>query len=228
VTQAAQNAFDTVWAVPFKDRPNFVHSRLRGLLLLLALGILFIIAAGVSGVVAALGGPLVKVGVIAVSLALNFGIYLAAFRFMTSFVVPTRSLWIGAGFAAVFLETLQLVGGIYVRHVYRHALGVYSQFALVIALIVWLHVGALLTMYAAEINVVLVRRLWPRSLLGPPQAPADEETLRALAKVEERYPAERVDVHFGNGQEPTPPDGDGQAGLEEPVRSVSPRELERP
>ena len=34
VTNAAQNALDQVWAVPFKDRPNFLSSRLRGLGLL--------------------------------------------------------------------------------------------------------------------------------------------------------------------------------------------------
>jgi uncharacterized BrkB/YihY/UPF0761 family membrane protein len=66
----------------------------------------------------------------------------------------------------------------------------------VIALLVWLHLGAQMTLYAAEVNVVVARNLWPRSLLGPPAAPADEETLRALAKVEERHDIEKVDVEF--------------------------------
>jgi hypothetical protein len=61
---------------------------------------------------------------------------------------------------------------------------------------VFLHLGAQLTLYAAEINVVVTRKLWPRSLLGPPEAPADRETLTALAKVEERHDTERVDVEF--------------------------------
>ena len=65
-----------------------------------------------------------------------------------------------------------------------------------IGLLVWLHLLAQMTLYAAEINVVVIRRLWPRSLLGPPDAPADQETLRALAKVEERHDVEEVDVHF--------------------------------
>jgi uncharacterized BrkB/YihY/UPF0761 family membrane protein len=98
--------------------------------------------------------------------------------------------------AAAFWSGLQVVGGLYVNHVYRHASSTYSQFALVIALLVWLHLGAQLTVYAAEINVVVTRRLYPRSLLGPPAEPADEQTLRALAKVEERHDEEQVDVHF--------------------------------
>ena len=43
VTNAAQNLMNTVWAVPHKDRPNFVQSRLRGLGLLVFLGAMFII-----------------------------------------------------------------------------------------------------------------------------------------------------------------------------------------
>ena len=65
-----------------------------------------------------------------------------------------------------------------------------------IGLLVWLHLLAQMTLYAAEINVVVIRRLWPRSLLGPPDVPADQETLAALAKVEQRHDYERVDVHF--------------------------------
>ncbi len=196
VTQAAQNAFDKVWAVPFKDRPDFLRSRLRGLLLLLCLGLLFILSTAASGLVTGLGGPAVRVGTIVVSLLVNFALFLAAFRFLTASTVGTSCLWIGVAFAAVFWEILQVLGGVYINHVYRHAQGFYSQFALVIALIVWLHLGAQMTLYAAEINVVLARRLYPRSLIGPPEAPADERTLRALAKVEERHETEEVDVHF--------------------------------
>jgi membrane protein len=196
VTQAARNAFDRVWAVPYKDRPDFLRSRLRGLLLLISLGALFIVSTTVSGLVTDLGGVPYKISGILISLVVNFGIFLAAFRFLTAATIPTRCLWIGVGFASAFWEMLQVLGGIYIGHVYRHFSSTYAQFALVIALIVWLHLGAQLTLYAAEINVVLARHLYPRSLLGPPDGPADEETLRALAKVEERHEREQVDVHF--------------------------------
>lgn len=196
VTQAAQNAFDRVWAVPFKDRPDFLRKRLRGLLLLGSLGLLFILSTAISGLVTGLGGPGVKVAGFAVALVANFVLFLAAFRFLTSSTIPMRCLWVGVTFAAVFWEILQVVGGLYIKDVYRKASATNSQFALVIALLVWLHLGAQMTMYAAEINVVLARRLWPRSLVGPPDQAADEETLTALAKVEERHDTEQVDVHF--------------------------------
>ncbi len=200
VTQAAQNAFDRVWAVPFKHRPDFLRSRLRGLGLLAVLGVLFILATALSGLVTGLGGPAVKVAGIALSLVVNFFLFLAAFRFMTASTIATRCLLVGVVVAAVFWEILQIVGGIYIGHVLKHSTRTYAQFGFVIALLIWLHLGAQMTLYAAEINVVVTRRLWPRSLLGPPEAPADRETLAALAKVEERHEEEQIEVRF-NRQE---------------------------
>jgi uncharacterized BrkB/YihY/UPF0761 family membrane protein len=198
VTQAAQNAFDRVWAVPFKDRPDFIHSRLRGLTLLVSLGLLFIVATLASGLVTGgLGaGWLVGVAGIVLSLLLNFGFFFATFRLMTSAEIPSRDLRIGVIVAGVLWAILQSLGGLYIGHILKGQHGAYSEFGFVIALLVWLHLGAQMTLYAAEINVVLKRRLWPRSLFGPPEAPADQRTLRALAKVEERSDAERIDVEF--------------------------------
>jgi uncharacterized BrkB/YihY/UPF0761 family membrane protein len=141
---------------------------------------------------------LVKIAGYLITLGVNFGLYVAAFRFLTAATVPTRCLWLGAAIGAVCLEILQLVGGIYVKHVINNAHETYGVFATVIGLLVWLHLLAQMTLYSAEINVVVVRKLWPRSLLGPPEAPADQETLAALAKVEERHDEEQVDVHFTN------------------------------
>jgi membrane protein len=196
VTQAAQNAFDAVWAVPRKDRGDFLRKRLRGFVLVLTLAILFLISSLASGLVTGgLGGAAVKVVGIAISLVLNFALFAAAFRLLTAASVPTRCLWIGVVVGSVVWEILQIIGGYYVGHVVRHASSTYGFFALVIGLLAWLHLGAQATLYAAEINVVVVRRLWPRSLLDPPVA-GDEKTFEALAKTEQRHDRERIDVTF--------------------------------
>ncbi len=198
VTQAAQNAFDRIWAVPYKDRANFWQSRLRGLALLVSLGLLFIVATLASGLVTGgLGkGVLVKLAGILLSLLLNFGLFFAAFRLMTSASVRTHDLWPGVIVAGVLWEILQAVGGYYIGHVFKKSTSTYGTFGLVIALLVWLHLGAQMTLYAAEINVVLSRHLWPRSLFGPPSEPADQRALTALAKVEERSDEQQIDVEF--------------------------------
>jgi membrane protein len=197
VTGAAQNAFDRLWAVPFKERRDFLRKRLYGLLLVLALGLLFLVSSIASGLVTGgLGGPLLKVAGIALSLVINFALFAAAFRLLTAASVSHSSLWPGVVVGGVLWEILQAVGGYYVGHVVQHASSTYGLFAVVLGLLAWLHLGAQTTLYAAEINVVLARRLWPRSLLGPPAVAADEATLTALAKVEERSDNEQIDVEF--------------------------------
>ncbi len=208
VTGAAQNALDRVWAVPFKDRPNFLASRLRGIGLLVILGVLFVVSTAASGIVSGgFGGAGAKVAGYVVALLVNVALFMVAFRLMTAATVPTRDLRIGACAAAVMWTILQSVGGYYIGHVLKGDKNTYGTFATVIALLVWLHLGAQLTLYCAEINVVLSRRLWPRSLFGPPTAAADQETLTALAKVEERHADEQVEVAFTPAEPsaPAPP-----------------------
>jgi uncharacterized BrkB/YihY/UPF0761 family membrane protein len=163
----------------------------------MCLGVLFVLAAVITGLVTTtFHGTLVKVVGYAITLAVNFGFYVAAFRFLTAPAIATRCLWLGAAVGAVFLTILQLVGTIYIEHVIKRASNTYGTFATVIGLLVWLHLIAQVTMYAAELNTVVVRRLWPRSLVGPPESSADRETLRALAKMEERHEQESVEVRF--------------------------------
>jgi membrane protein len=196
VTQAAQNAFDKVWAVPFKERPNFWLSRVRGLLLVASLGILFVISTVISGLIGGgLSGTLLTIFGIGFSLLLNFVLFAVAFRMLTSAVIPTRNMWLGVVIGGILWEILQLAGGAYVNHVISRASSTYGFFATVIGFLTWLHVGAQATLYAAEINVVVVRKLWPRSLFGP-RTPAGERALEALAKLEERSDDQHIDVRF--------------------------------
>jgi membrane protein len=194
VTNAAQTALDTVWAVPFKNRPNFIKSRLRGVGLLAFLGVLFIVSTIASGAVSAgFGGILAKIAGYLVSLVVNFGLFFASYRLMTAVTVPSADLKWGSIVGAVLWTILQSVGGLYLKHASG---GSYGVFAVVIPLLIWLRLGAQVFLYCAEINVVVSRRLWPRSFFGPPEVPADKRTLRALAKVEERSEKQQVDVEF--------------------------------
>ncbi|HEY2436930.1 MAG TPA: YihY/virulence factor BrkB family protein [Solirubrobacteraceae bacterium] len=224
VTNAAQNAFDQAWAIPHKERADFLKRRLRGLALVALLGLLFIVSSAASGLVTGgLGGPALKVAGIAVSLLINLALFATAFRVLTVRSVPTRSLWMGVVIGGVLWEILQVAGGIYVGHVIRRASNTYGTFATVIGLLAWLHLGAQATIYAAETNVVLERKLWPRSLVGPPIARADEETLAALAKVEERSDHEQIEVEFNPPPSDERPSGDQDGpGTDAPRRAGQP------
>jgi uncharacterized BrkB/YihY/UPF0761 family membrane protein len=75
---------------------------------------------------------------------------------------------------------------------------VYGVFATVIGLLAWIYLAAQLFLFAAEINVVRARRLWPRSLAVPPLGSQDREVLADQVEEERVRPEERVDVTFGD------------------------------
>jgi membrane protein len=220
VTGAAQNAMDRVWAVPFKERPNFLQSRLRGLGLLTFLGLLFIISTAASGIVSGgFGGVGDLIVGYVIALLVNFALFYAAFRLMTVSVIPNRDLRVGVIVAGILWTILQALGGFFIGHVLNKQGDVGKTFGLVIALLVWLHLGAQVMLYSAEINVVVTRRLWPRSLFGPPEAPADKRTLRALAKVEERSEQQHIDVQFESPPPDRAPDNPPAGATETPRRT---------
>jgi uncharacterized BrkB/YihY/UPF0761 family membrane protein len=77
------------------------------------------------------------------------------------------------GFVAL-IPLLQAFGAVLVTRQLRHATAVYGFFATVIGLLGRLYLAAQITLYAAETNVVLHRRLWPRSLVQPPLTGDDQ------------------------------------------------------
>ena len=65
-----------------------------------------------------------------------------------------------------------------------------------IGVVTFLLLLAKLTLYAAELNPVLARGLWPRALPMAPPTDADEAVLRAHAREPRGRPDERVGVGF--------------------------------
>jgi YihY family inner membrane protein len=207
VAQAAQLAMAQVWNVPGVVRPNFVGRLARGLGLFGTVGV-GVVATTVLASLPTFGSAAGVVKVLAgvASVALNVGLFVAAFRLTTPAEVPTRQLVPGAVVGGVAWSVLQALGGYLVGHQLRHASQVYGYFASVLGLVSWLYLGAQLTLYAAELNVVRARRLWPRSIVQPPLTDADRRTFDAIALQEERRPEQSVESRWDDDQsEPTSP-----------------------
>jgi membrane protein len=197
VTNAAQNAFNRIWNVPFKHRPNFLKARLRGLGLLAILGTLNIVSTVVAGFLARYTpNTLSFVVATLVAFAFNLILFMTAFRLLTAAEVGWRELLPGVIAAAIFWQLLQQLGGLYIEHQLKRTGPLYGVFALVLGLLAWLYLGAQLVIFAAEINVVRARRLWPRSFMGQPLLDADRRALSASAGVEERVEEETVEATF--------------------------------
>jgi hypothetical protein len=64
----------------------------------------------------------------------------------------------------------------------------------VIGLLAWLYLEAELTLYAAQINVVIAFRLWPRSVAPPLYTEQDRQAFQLYAQVEERSKDEDIVV----------------------------------
>jgi YihY family inner membrane protein len=199
VTQAGQHAMAESWNVPVpgKHRPSFATRQLRGLLLLLvfALGVIATTALASLAVLVRHSLAFTLANLVA-SATVNTGLFLLGFRVLTPRQIPTRQLLVGAAVAGVLWVLLQSAGGYLVGHNLKHASQVYGFFAIVLGLLSWLYLAAEATLYAAEVNVVRARRLWPRSILQPPLTRSDRRALADLAKQEERRPEESIHVDF--------------------------------
>jgi len=168
VVLATEEALDRIWAVPGRARAGFVDSRLRALGLLALLGGAVLASTAISGLAAGGAGWLGTAAGVAVSLALNLVLFGAAYHLLVSAPLPLRASLPGAALAAAGWTALQLAGGWLVAHQIRDAAPVYGTFALVIGLLAWIQLGAMLAVFAAELNAVRERRLWPRPLPGAP------------------------------------------------------------
>jgi YihY family inner membrane protein len=189
LTQVAQHAMAEIWNIPGRQRPRFWARQVRGLLLLVVFAV-GLAATSLLTWLGSYGGKAVAVALanLAAAAAVNVGLFLLVFRVLTPRQVPTRQLLAGAMVAGVAWQVLQAVGGFLVVHYLRHTSQVYGVFAIVLGLLFWLYLGARLTLYAAEVNVVAARRLWPRSLLQPPFANADQPALVHLANQQRHRP----------------------------------------
>jgi len=211
VAGAMQNAMYVIWDIPKDERPGFPKSQLWSIALMLTVGIGFIVTTFVSGLAGGVGnlinGAVAYFGAIAISLILNVGMFWLAFRMATAWKVRWRNLRTGAVIAAVAWTILQLVGGLVVSHLLHRSSELYGTFGIVLGLLAWLFLQAEITLYAAETDVVLARRLWPRSLL-PDKSDQPAEPSESAASGQP--PASDQPAATGQPAAPSEPAASGQ------------------
>jgi uncharacterized BrkB/YihY/UPF0761 family membrane protein len=197
VTQTAQQAMARVWNVPETKMPGFLPRLGRSLGGLAAIGGAFLVNAVLAPLATGHGLPwYARILILAGMLAINCGFYLVAFIVLTPVKAGWRQLLPGSVLGAVSFTLLITVGAGLVQHQLKHSSATYGAFAAVIGLVAFLLLLAKLTLYAAELNPVMARRLWPRALPMCPPTAADDEVLRAVAHEQIRRPDERVGVGF--------------------------------
>jgi YihY family inner membrane protein len=200
LAQAGLFTMQQLWNLPGPARPGYVQRLGRALLFLCLLGGGVIVTTALASLSTYLHNGLeFKIPLEVLTAAFNFGLYLGAFRALTAKGVPTRSLVPGAITGGILYTVLQVLGTYLVHH-FLHSDSVYGMFAIVLGLLAWIYLAVEITVYAAEVNVVLARRLWPRSIVQPPLIEADRASMALQALQNQRRPEQQIRVTFGDRQ----------------------------
>lgn len=205
--QAGQNAVNVVWAIPRNSRLNPLVSRLRSFLLLLLAGLTVLVIAVLSSIASHLdvlgseANQEIRIVLGASAVLLNALVLGLMMRFATNERRGLRETLPGAITVAVLWQVLQLVGGLYVGRVVARASQLNGVFALVLGLIALIYIASVMAVLGLEVNVVLAKRLYPRSLLTPftdavELTAADRRVYTENAQAQRHKGFERVDVSF--------------------------------
>jgi YihY family inner membrane protein len=209
LAQSGLFTMEQVWNLPGPARPGFVQRLGRAGLFIALLGGGVIVTTALASLTTYLvKGFWLVVLTEVLTAAFNVGMYIGSFRVLTPKGVPTHQLIPGAITGGICWTVLQVLGTWLIHH-FLHSDSLYGVFATVLGLLAWIYLAVQLTVYAAEINVVLARRLWPRSLVQPPLTEADRASLALQALQNQRRPEQHVEVTFS----------DREAGAEVPART---------
>ena len=174
VTQTAEHAMARVWNVPRTELPGFLPRLLRSLAGLAVIALAFFVNAMVGGLATVQSNVTVRLLLIVGLGLLNVALFFVGFWALTPTVERQRDLVPGAVLAGIAFTILTSIGTGLVEHQLRNSSNTYGAFASIIGVVTYLLLLATITLYAAELNPVLARRLWPRAIAGSP-TPADAE-----------------------------------------------------
>jgi YihY family inner membrane protein len=197
LAQAGLFTMEQVWNLPGPSRPGYVQRLGRAVLFLSLLGGGVIVTTALSSLLNYV--PHLGIGsdilLWVVTAAFNAGMYFGAFRVLTPKGVPTHHLMRGAVVGGILWTLLQFLG-LYLVHHFLHSDSVYGVFGTVLGLLAWVYLAVEITVYSAEINVVLARGLWPRSIVQPPLTEADRSSMALQALQNQRRPEQHIEVTF--------------------------------
>lgn len=176
VAHEMQYSMNVVYGVSRRKRPGFFPRMLRSFLLLIIVGLGLSITSIIQGaIVQVFGGILIRVVAGLLVLLLNTMIFVVAFQRSTVAKTPWRNVLPGAAVVSLFWSLMQLFGANLLGAKVDSSQATYGQFAIVIALLFYFFLLAQVTLYCAELNVVLQHKLWPRGYDSDPIEFSQEE-----------------------------------------------------
>ncbi|MGH2723774.1 MAG: YhjD/YihY/BrkB family envelope integrity protein [Actinomycetota bacterium] len=159
VIGAARSALGRIFRQP--STMGFLRQRVWLVLTTVWLGAVGLVTVGLAAVIGGIrvrgpGGVALVALVPVVTAALDFAMFLLAYRVLPIRRLPWRRLWPGAAFAALGWTALKVAGAWYASRMLTDAPAVYGTFAAAVAAMLLLYLSARLFVYGAELNAVLV------------------------------------------------------------------------
>src|SRR2546421_543813 len=145
-----------VWNLPGPARPGYFPRLGRCLLFLITLVVGLVVTTGMTSLGVFTNQAAIWTILLDIVAAVANGLmFLLVFRVLTPKGVPTSNLVWGAAAGGVAWTVMQALGNFLVGHYLHDDRSVYGVFATVLGLVVWVYFLVHITVYAAEINVVL-------------------------------------------------------------------------
>jgi uncharacterized BrkB/YihY/UPF0761 family membrane protein len=183
VVKVTQVAFNTVWEVPAFARPGLVEQLKRGSLALVSIG------GGLLASIVLIGfltgadlGPVGRTFGILAGVGVDVGLFLLAFRLLTDRQIGFRQVLPGAVLTGVAFWVLQTISSVIITRHLSGAQATYGSFATVITILWWFYLQSQITLFGMQLNVVLARDYYPRSLVDDAPTSADRRVLQDYAE----------------------------------------------
>jgi len=211
-----QSSLDRIWRVPAAPNAsglwNLLRTRLLSFGLVLGLGFLLLVSLVISVALAALGSrwgssvdgwePILQLLNLAVSFALEMGLFAMIYKLMPRARIAWRDVWIGAGVTALLFEVGKLLIGLYLGKS-----GVTSGFGAagsVVVLLLWVYYSAQIFLLGAEFTWVYAHHHGSKAGAAEPATAPPIPTRSGAAGVEATA-AKRESAPVGGGRDAASP-----------------------
>jgi membrane protein len=165
-----QSSLDRIWRVPAAPKANglwkLLRTRLLSFGLVLGLGFLLLVSLVISAALAALGSrwgsaiegweTTLQLLNLAVSFALEMGLFAMIYKLMPRARIAWRDVWIGAGVTALLFEVGKLLIGLYLGK--SSVASGFGAAGSVVVLLLWVYYSAQIFLLGAEFTWVYAHR----------------------------------------------------------------------
>src|SRR5947209_7236039 len=149
--RTVQTAFNSVWEIPYHERPKLVEQVLRSMWVLLTIGVGLVVTTLITSLVTSSTsglhlGVVGHLGGYVISILADIGLFVAAFRMLTDREISSRDVLPGAVLSGVVFFVLQDISALIITRHLHSAQSTYGRFATVITILWWFYLQAIVTL----------------------------------------------------------------------------------